>query len=153
MQFFPAILALNIVVIAVLVVLTLIFGRIYCSVICPLGVMQDLISWLHGKFKKNRFSYSKEVKWLRYPVLIAFIALLVAGVGSILTLLEPYGTYGLIATNLFQPLYQWCNNGLAAIAEHYNSYAFYSVDVWVKSAAALGLSIGLFVIIGFLAWR
>ena len=152
MQFFPAILALNIVVIAVLVVLTLIFGRIYCSVICPLGVMQDLISWLHGKFKKNRFSYSKEVKWLRYPVLIAFIALLVAGVGSILTLLEPYGTYGLIATNLFQPLYQWCNNGLAAIAEHYNSYAFYSVDVWVKSAAALGLSIGLFVIIGFLAW-
>ena len=152
-QFFPAVLALNVVVIAVLVLLTLVFGRIYCSVICPLGVMQDLISWLHGKFKKNRFSYSKEVKWLRYPVLIVFIALLVAGVGSILTLLEPYGTYGMIATNLFQPLYQWCNNGLAAIAEHYDSYAFYSVDVWVKSVAALGLSIGFFVVIGFLAWR
>ncbi|MBR5640197.1 MAG: 4Fe-4S binding protein [Muribaculaceae bacterium] len=153
MQFFPAVLALNFVVIAVLVLLTLIFGRIYCSVICPLGVMQDLISWLHGKFKKNRFTYSKEVKWLRYPVLVIFIALLVAGVGSILTLLEPYGTYGMIATNLFQPLYQWANNGLAAIAEHYDSYAFYSVDVWVKSATALGLSIGFFLVIGFLAWR
>lgn len=153
MQFFPAILALNFVVIAVMVVLTLIFGRIYCSVICPLGVMQDLISWLHGKFKKNRFSYSKEVKWLRYPVLVVFIALLIAGVGSILTLLEPYGTYGFIATNLFQPVYQWCNNGLAAIAEHYNSYAFYSSEVWIKSTLALALSAGLFVIIGFLAWR
>ena len=152
-QFFPAVQALNFVVIAVLVLLTLVFGRIYCSVICPLGVMQDLISWLHGKFKKNRFTYSKEVKWLRYPVLVIFIALVAAGIGSILTLLEPYGTYGLIATNIFQPVYQWCNNGLAAIAEHYESYTFYGVDVWIKSATALALSIGLFVVIGVLAWR
>lgn len=37
-QFLPALLALNVGVVAALVVLTLIFGRIYCSVICPLGV-------------------------------------------------------------------------------------------------------------------
>ena len=152
-QFFPAVLALNFIVIAVLVLLTLVCGRIYCSVICPLGVMQDLISWLHGKFKKNRFTYSKEVKWLRYPILLVFIILVAAGVGAILTLLEPYGTYGMIATNLFQPIYQWCNNLFAVIAEHYESYAFYSADVWVKSGIALALSIGLFVVIGFLAWR
>lgn len=152
-QFFPAVLAANFIIVAVLVLLTLVFGRIYCSVVCPLGVMQDLISWLHGKRKKNRFTYSKEVKWLRYPVLAVFIALVIAGVGATLTLLEPYGTYGMIATNLFQPLYQWCNNGLAAIAEHYESYTFYSTDVWVKSATALALSAALFVIIGILAWR
>ena len=61
-QFFPAVLAANFIIVAVLVLLTLVFGRIYCSVVCPLGVMQDLISWLHGKRKKNRFTYSKEVK-------------------------------------------------------------------------------------------
>ncbi len=152
-QFFPAVLAANFIIVAVLVLLTLVFGRIYCSVVCPLGVMQDLISWLHGKRKKNRFTYSKEVKWLRYPVLVVFIALVIAGVGAALTLLEPYGTYGMIATNLFQPLYQWCNNGLAAIAEHYESYTFYSTDVWVKSATALALSAALFAVIGVLAWR
>ena len=54
-QFLPAVLALNVVVIVALVLLTLVFGRVYCSVICPLGVMQDLISWLHGKKKKNLF--------------------------------------------------------------------------------------------------
>ena len=117
-QFIPAVLAMNIVVVVSLVLLTLVFGRIYCSVICPLGVMQDIISWIHGKRKKNRFTYSKEVKWLRYPVLVIFIALLIAGVGSVLSLLEPYGTYGIIATNLLQPIYLWCNNGIAAIAEH-----------------------------------
>ena len=152
-QLIPAVLALNFVIVAALVVLTLIFGRIYCSVICPLGVMQDLISWLHGKRKKNRFTYSKEVKWLRYPVLVLFIALVLAGVGSIFTLLEPYGTFGLIATNLFQPIYQWCNNGIAAIAEHYHSYGIYTVEVWVKSIASLATAAVLFIVIAVLAWR
>lgn len=57
-QFLPAVLALNVGVIVALVALTLIFGRIYCSVICPLGIFQDVISWIHSKWKKNRFSFS-----------------------------------------------------------------------------------------------
>lgn len=51
-QFFPAVLALNAGVIIALVLLTLIFGRVYCSVICPLGVMQDVFAWL-GKNRKR----------------------------------------------------------------------------------------------------
>jgi polyferredoxin len=46
-QFLPAVLAMNVIVVAVLVLLTLLLGRIYCSVICPLGVMQDVISWFN----------------------------------------------------------------------------------------------------------
>ena len=152
-QLVPAVLALNFVIITALVVLTLIFGRIYCSVICPLGVMQDLISWIHSKRKKNRFTYSKEVKWLRYPVLVIFIIAIVLGIGSLMAILEPYGTYGLIATNLFQPIYEWCNNGVAAIAEHYDSYGIYTVEVWVKSIASLATAATLFIIIAILAWR
>ena len=57
-QFIPAVLALNAVVIIALIVLTLLFGRIYCSVICPLGIMQDFFGWLGKKTKKNRYSYS-----------------------------------------------------------------------------------------------
>lgn len=57
-QFLPAVLSFNVAVIILLLLLTLVFGRIYCSVICPLGIMQDCFSWLHGKFKKDRFSYS-----------------------------------------------------------------------------------------------
>ena len=36
-QFLPAVLALNVAVVLALIILTLIFGRIYCSVICPMG--------------------------------------------------------------------------------------------------------------------
>ena len=62
-QFLPAVLALNIGVVLFLIVLTLLFGRIYCSVICPLGVFQDAVSWFSGKQKKNRFRYSPALKW------------------------------------------------------------------------------------------
>ena len=57
-QLLPAILALNVGVVVVLIALTLLLGRVYCSVVCPLGVMQDIISWVAGKRKKNRFTYS-----------------------------------------------------------------------------------------------
>lgn len=42
-QFLPAVLALNVGVVIALVLLTLLLGRVYCSVICPLGVFQDII--------------------------------------------------------------------------------------------------------------
>ena len=44
-QFLPALGAMNIGALIFIVALTLLFGRIYCSVICPLGVMQDVIAW------------------------------------------------------------------------------------------------------------
>lgn len=40
-QLLPAILALNVLVVLGLLLLTIIFGRVYCSVICPLGIMQE----------------------------------------------------------------------------------------------------------------
>ena len=152
-QFLPAVLALNAGVVIALIVITLIFGRIYCSVICPLGVMQDVISWFHGKRKKNRFTYSAEKKWLRYPLLVVFIAAIVAGIGSFVALLAPYSSYGRIVVNLFKPIYEAGNNVLASIAEHFNSYAFYHVDTWIKSIPTLIIAAVTFVIIAILAWR
>ncbi|MBR6445862.1 MAG: 4Fe-4S binding protein [Prevotella sp.] len=142
-QFLPAILALNAVVVVALVVLTLIFGRIYCSVICPLGIFQDIIAWLGKKAKKNRYTASKALSWLRYTMLGVFVVALVAGIGSIFQLLEPYSAFGRIATMIFQPIWKLANNGLAAIAESIDSYAFYSVDVLLPSFGAVLVIAGL----------
>lgn len=136
-QFLPAALALNFVVVAILIAVTLIFGRTYCSVICPLGVMQDIISWSHGKMKKKnrfRFSYSPAKNILRYSILAVFIIALLAGANSFAALLAPYSSYGRIASNLLAPVYGWGNNLLAWIAERAGSYAFYSTDVWINNS-------------------
>ena len=152
-QFLEAVLALNIVVIVALILLTLIFGRMYCSVICPLGIMQDIFAWFGKRAKKNRYSYSKEVKWLRYPMLLLFIIALVAGVGVVFQLLAPYSTFGIIATNLLQPVYIAGNNVLANIAEASDSYLFYHEDIWLRSLPSLLIAAVMLIILFVLAWR
>jgi len=153
LQLLEAVLALNVLVIVLLVALTLIFGRMYCSVICPLGVMQDIIGWLGKKAKKNRYSFSKELKWLRYPVLALYVVALVLGIGVVVQLLAPYSAFGRIATNLLQPAYIACNNVLASAAEASDSYLFYHQDVWLRSLPSLIIAVVTLVILFILAWR
>ena len=43
-QFVPAVLSLSIGILIALIALTLLFGRIYCSTICPMGIWQDVIA-------------------------------------------------------------------------------------------------------------
>lgn len=154
-QFLPAVLALNFVVIAILLVLTLLFGRIYCSVICPLGIFQDCVSNLSSrrKGKKARFSYSKETKWLRYGVLVLFVIALVAGLNALVALLAPYSAYGRMVQSLLAPVWQWGNNLLAWIAERQDSYAFVTKDVWLKSLPTLIVAAVTFIVVVVLAWR
>ena len=154
-QFLPAVLALNVGVILLWVVLTLVFGRVYCSVICPLGVFQDVVSWFSGrrKKKKYRFSYSPAVSWLRYGMLGVFIIAMIAGIGSVVALLAPYSSYGRIVSNLFAPVYQWGNNVLAYFAERSDSYAFYETSVWLKSLPTFIIAAVTFVVLVVLAWR
>lgn len=152
-QFLPAVLALNICVIVTLVILTQIFGRIYCSVICPLGILQDIISWLGGKQKKNRFRYSKAMNGLRYGVLVVFVIAMITGVGSLVALLAPYSSFGRIASNLLAPLYQQGNNLLAHFAEQAESYSFYTTEVYIKSLPTFLVAALTLVVLVVLAWR
>jgi polyferredoxin len=85
--------------------------------------------------------------------LVLFIGALVANVAWVAALIEPYSAYGRMVNNLLSPLYLWGNNLLAYFAERADSYAFYSVDVWMKSAATLSVAAVTFVVIFVLAWR
>ena len=152
-QFLPAVLALNVGVIAGLVLLTLVFGRVYCSVICPLGVFQDGIAWLRAHRSKKAYAFRKENKWLRYGIWVLFVVALVAGINVIVSLLAPYSSYGRIVQNLFQPVYLWGNNLLAWIAERAGSYAFYEKEVWLRSLPTFIVAAVTFVVIAVLAFR
>lgn len=152
-QFLPALLALNIGVIISLIVITLIFGRIYCSVVCPLGVFQDIIAWLGKRRKKLPYNYSPAISWIRNSVMVLFIAAILGGFSVLVELLAPYSSYGRIASNLIAPFYQWGNNGLAYLSERMDSYAFYTIDIWVKSTATFIVAIITFIVLFILAWR
>ena len=100
LQFLPSCLALNAAVIVGITVLTIVFGRIYCSVICPMGVFQDIVTAIHRKFGKKKFKFSKEHKIVRYVVLGAFVIALVCGIQLFVALLAPYSAYGRVVSGI-----------------------------------------------------
>lgn len=150
-QLLPAVLAMNFIVIAALIVLTLVFGRIYCSIVCPLGVMQDFFSWIGGKIWKNRFRHTKEHKWLRYSLLGIFVVCLIIGFAPVTTLLAPYSAYGRIVNSLFRPLYDMLINTLAGMET--DTYRFSEVEIWMRSVSTFVVAIITFVALAFIALR
>jgi len=130
-QWIPALLSLNFIAIGILLVLSLLFGRIYCSTICPLGVFQDIVAWksrLFRKKKKSRFDYAKPHTILRYSILIVTILVFVFGSSALVLLLDPYSTFGRIVSQLFRPLLLWTNNGLAALLNGMGNYTLYKIE-------------------------
>ncbi|MDE5568573.1 MAG: 4Fe-4S binding protein [Muribaculaceae bacterium] len=152
-QFLPALLAMNVAVIVGLIILTLVFGRLYCSVICPLGIMQDGFAWFGKKARKNRYTYSAPKNILRYTLLGVMAIAIVAGISWLVALLAPYSAYGRIAQSLLAPVWAWFNNLFASWAEAHESYAFYSVDIWLRGATTLIVAVVTLVVLAVLAWR
>jgi ferredoxin len=111
----------------IVLVLTAFFGRVYCSAICPLGILQDGISWIRKKTKKkHRYRFGRAHSWWRYSFLALPVLILLAG-GSLIgiNLLDPYSIFGRIASDLFQPVYIWINNLVAGLLESMNVYVLY----------------------------
>lgn len=101
-QFVPAVLSLSIGILIVLIALTLLFGRIYCSTICPMGIWQDVIARISksvGK-KKKRYRYSPAKNMLRWTVLGVTVIASVCGFSVVLGLLDPYSAYGRIVVHV-----------------------------------------------------
>ena len=150
LQLVPAILASSFVILIAIVVITLLFGRIYCSIICPLGIYQDGIAHLAEKRKKNRYGFKRRKKYSYYIGLIFFL-LIAFGFTGVAIFIEPYSIFGRFASNLFAPVYRLINNVLAYFAERWDSYAFYTVDVYIKSLPMFIIAIAYFLIITVLA--
>ncbi len=152
-QFLPAVLSLNVLIILALIILTLFFGRLYCSVICPLGIMQDGFGWLGKKAKKNRYTYSKPLNFLRYTFLGIMVLAIILGINSMVALLAPYSAYGRIVSNILKPIWIWGNNILASWAEQHQSYAFYNVEYWQHGYGVFIVAAVTLIVLAILAWQ
>lgn len=155
-QWIPALLSLDLGIIVFLLVLSLLFGRIYCSTICPLGVFQDIVSWKSRLFKKKKkkykFNHTKPQNILRYSLLALTVVVFVAGSSSLLILLDPYSTFGRFASQFFSPMVIWANNGLATIMNSMGNYTFYKAEQATFVSVAFIISISFFLLVGIMSW-
>jgi polyferredoxin len=155
-QVVPAVMAGSAVILFILFLLTILFGRIYCSVICPMGILQDFIAWFtkRGK-KKNKqkrwFAYSKPQTILRYSLLAVCVLCLIFGIAAPLLYLDPYSNFGRIAVNLFRPVVVEGNNLVNLIALKFNNYDFYHVTIHTITSLSLVIAVTALLIIGVMA--
>lgn len=153
-QLVPALLAGSFATVAVILLLTLILGRIYCSVLCPLGIYQDIVTWIRKRFRpRMKQKYSKEKKIWRFGVLILVVASYFAGLAVVLEIFEPYSAWGRISTHLLRPAYMAGNNLLAVIFNHLGNYTFYNVHIFTLSLFSLCIAILTFGVVTFLSAR
>jgi len=118
----------------IVLVLTSVFGRIYCSSICPLGILQDIISWVNKKTRRKfRFRYTSPVNYLRYPLLALPVVFYLAGSVFLLLLLDPFSNFGRIVSDIFQPVYLGINNAGSRFLEKLNVYFLYPEDITFAS--------------------
>lgn len=97
-----------------------IFGRIYCSTVCPLGVMQDVASRLPrmGKRWKARrpYHYSAPRTPLRWTVAVVVAICYAVGLAFVPALLDPYSAYSRIATEILRPVVGFLGGGEVVVA-------------------------------------
>ena len=155
LQFVPALMSLSLVILVALIALTLVLGRIYCSVICPMGVFQDVVNWISKKTakKKKRFRFSPAKNVLRWAVLAVTVLAFLCGFTVVLGLLEPYSAFGRMVTNVFKPVYMAGNNLLESVFSRFGNYTFYQVDASIISISSFVIGLVTFLLIGFLAWK
>lgn len=153
-QFVPALLAGSFGIVLILLVATLLFGRIYCSVICPMGIFQDVVAWIAKRInRKKHYRYTREKRVLRYGVLGIVVLAFLLGATVLLSLLDPYSAFGRMGVNVFRPVYLAVNNLLAWVFNSFGNYTFYHTDIYVLSMASFFIGILTFCGIGWLAWK
>lgn len=153
-QFIPALLALNAVIIIALIGFTLIFGRVYCSSVCPMGIYQDAVAWFSKKItRRKRYTYSNAKTILRWSTLGITLIAFLFGFTFLLGLLDPYGAYGRMVTHLFRPVYFAGNNLLETVFTSFDNYTFYKVSIYGLGVFSTVIALVTLLGIGFLAWR
>lgn len=137
----------------IVLILTLISGRTYCSFLCPLGIGQDLNSRIGGRIKKKfrRYGFKKPFTILRYVILaVTLIVTLVWGFYMI-TLLDPYSIFARFMTYLAKPVFMFINNFLSGILGKFDIYTLSNIPVKGFPLIVYSIPAAFFLLVGGLS--
>ncbi len=139
----------------IIVALTAFMGRIYCSSICPLGILQDAFAWIAKKRSSRKFFYKKKKSYpiLRYAILGISIIALALSFSTVVTLLDPYSNFGRMMTYLARPLVVIVNNGLAMLLHKVEIYSLSPVKLVAAPWFVLLLSMALLITIAYMSYK
>lgn len=134
--------------------LTVLFGRVYCSTVCPLGTLQDVIGFVSRKNRKRSdFKYTAPHNVLRYTFIALTVLFLIAGSGFLLNLLDPFSAFGRIFSNIIRPIVLAANNSAAMALEKAGVHLMYLERWAVMTPVSMGVSVGMLILVAWLSAR
>jgi len=152
-QLLPALLAGNAVAAAAVAALTLVCGRVYCSVLCPLGVLQDGLARLLPRRRAAARDAFAAPRWgLRIAVLVASVAAGLLGAVALAALFDGYSLYGRFATHLLKPLAQEVNNFAAWVCVQQGHACVFREEVFVRGVCGLVVAVAGLVLLAGCVW-
>ncbi|MBI5471103.1 MAG: 4Fe-4S dicluster domain-containing protein [Ignavibacteriae bacterium] len=139
---------------AAVILLTLLFGRVYCSTLCPLGTVQDIVIRFAEKFRgRRRFRFSRPTYLAHYTLTaIAFAALLVGSL-TLLDLLEPFSNFGRVMNDGVKPVVVALQNAAVWVISRFNPYAVAPLAFPAIAWTSFAVSAALFLTIVYLSWQ
>lgn len=136
----------------IVILLTLLAGRIYCSFICPLGFSQDIFIRLRKMLQKNKISgYSRPYYLLFYFLLSFFIISFIASGTILLVWFDPFSIFGRFITYTASYPLITLNNELASFLIKKNIFSIHTISIR-PAYAGLIFSLSLFSIIMILSF-
>jgi len=137
----------------VVLLLTLLSGRTYCSFLCPLGITQDLFSRIGGRIKKRfkRFGFRKPFTIVRYTLLAATLAVAIIWGIYLVTLLDPYSIFGRSVTYFVKPVVLLLNNLFSGILGKFDNYALSHIQIKGFELVAYSIPAAFLLLVGLLS--
>ncbi len=133
-----------------ILVLTLLLGRVYCACLCPLGIAQDGASLLAKRVKRSgKFRYSSPRDVLRYGVLLVTVLFALLGSLAVVNLLDPYSLFGRIVVGVFSPILSFWNNQFVVLLARFDIYALTAISRIHPSFPMLLFSFVFAMVLGF----
>ena len=140
--------------VAAVLLLTLGFGRVYCSTLCPLGTLQDFISRLNRRRSSSRrFIFRRQNYLLQYGLLLLAGALAFGGSMLLINLTEPFSNFGRITGTLVQPLLLLSNNAASWVLGRFDVYALYNIPLRVPPVGVFVVSLAFVGMVAHLAYH
>ena len=95
MQIIPAVLTATVGWLVLWFVVTVLFGRIYCSTACPLGFMQDASAALSRLIRRRRanYRYRRGMTAVRVLAVLVIVEAVCLGISGLVGYLDPYSNY------------------------------------------------------------
>jgi ferredoxin len=134
-------------------VLTFLFGRVYCSAFCPLGIFQDLLLRFRRRWgKRIRYHYDSPSPWLLYGFSGAMLLFFVVGIWAVLPFSDPYAHFGRMVVQLVRPLLIYGHNGIAELAISAGYYQLFPVEYVMTAGASTIFALMILLLLVIFTW-